>query len=42
MSTEVAGDRFIVEGNGALVHLGKAVAFLFMQLELDIMNVFII
>ena len=38
---EVAGDKFIVGGNGALAHLGKAVAFLLTHLELNVTNVLI-
>lgn len=38
---EVAGDKFIVGGNGALVRLGKAVAFLLTHLELNVMSVLI-
>ena len=30
---EVAGDKLVVGGSGALVHLGKAVTFLFMHLH---------
>ena len=36
----VAGDTFIAGGKEAMVHLGKAVTFLFVHLELDITSVF--